>query len=476
MVKSGVVVTEGFDAFRRGSFGNGGQNIYVSRAGVLQRIHQFDLDRDGYLDLIICNSQPHGEQPPSFVYRDPLGQASRTELPSDGAWSGTVADFNGDGHDDIVIGMLHNGARGDLNAFVYYSGDGGFSERRHQLLPAPACVSIAAGDFNGDGRPDLAMVCGMQSGKSEGKVRVFYQTELGLEPKRFVDLPIAASQIDAEDLDGDGYADLVVRTSDGKVAIYWGSPGGIDPAISTPLSVAMDEPDLSPEEEAREALHSEYNRDASPLVKVLRLRGEPSRLRSPQPHSLPRAHPARTRRQATPSCLDCPRAMAAAVGDIDGDGFDDLVVSPRASHPGKGSARGSTGEASPASTGAGGLRSPATAPATSWSSTWTATGWTTWCSASAIPTSRSRQTRSSTGERATALSAQPVALEAYDPRRVFPVRSPNGGPRTCCSLTTTAARYSRSTRPSTMEGLTASRRSAARKCEAWGPWRPSAAT
>ena len=55
------MVTEGFDAFRRGAFGNGGQNIYVSRAGVLQRIHQFDLDRDGYLDLIICNSQPHGE-------------------------------------------------------------------------------------------------------------------------------------------------------------------------------------------------------------------------------------------------------------------------------------------------------------------------------------------------------------------------------------------------------------------------------
>ena len=71
MTSSGAVVTEGFDAFRRGAFGNGGQNIYVSRAGVLQRIHQYDLDRDGYLDIVICNSQPHGEQPPSFLYRDP---------------------------------------------------------------------------------------------------------------------------------------------------------------------------------------------------------------------------------------------------------------------------------------------------------------------------------------------------------------------------------------------------------------------
>ena len=73
MANNGVMVTEGFDAFRRGVFGNGGQNIYVSRAGVLQRIHQYDLDRDGYLDIVICNSQPHGEQPPSFLYTRPPG-------------------------------------------------------------------------------------------------------------------------------------------------------------------------------------------------------------------------------------------------------------------------------------------------------------------------------------------------------------------------------------------------------------------
>ena len=37
----GIWTTSGFEAFRRGKFGNGGQNIYVSRAGVLQRIHRF---------------------------------------------------------------------------------------------------------------------------------------------------------------------------------------------------------------------------------------------------------------------------------------------------------------------------------------------------------------------------------------------------------------------------------------------------
>ena len=39
--------TVGFQGFRQGSFGNGGQNLYVSRGGVLQRILQSDINGDG---------------------------------------------------------------------------------------------------------------------------------------------------------------------------------------------------------------------------------------------------------------------------------------------------------------------------------------------------------------------------------------------------------------------------------------------
>ena len=49
-MKSKQWVTSGFEAFRRGAFGNGGQNLYVSKKGVLQRIFQYDLDRR-FLDL-----------------------------------------------------------------------------------------------------------------------------------------------------------------------------------------------------------------------------------------------------------------------------------------------------------------------------------------------------------------------------------------------------------------------------------------
>ena len=69
---SGVWTTRGFEAFRQGTFGDAGKNLYVSRVGVLQRIHSFDLNGDGYVDLPFCNSQEHWETPPVYIYRSAI--------------------------------------------------------------------------------------------------------------------------------------------------------------------------------------------------------------------------------------------------------------------------------------------------------------------------------------------------------------------------------------------------------------------
>ena len=115
-----VWTTQGFDGFGRGTCGNAGQNLYVSRTGVLQRIHQYDLTRNGWIDLVFCNSQDHCERPPTSVFADVMSTCSKTELPSDGARSGAVADLNGNGYDDLVLANEYGGEALEVNSFVYY--------------------------------------------------------------------------------------------------------------------------------------------------------------------------------------------------------------------------------------------------------------------------------------------------------------------------------------------------------------------
>ena len=61
-----------FDDFRDGIFNNGGQNLYVSKAGVLQRIFRFDVNNDGYADLLFANSHDYVERASAGVIQQSL--------------------------------------------------------------------------------------------------------------------------------------------------------------------------------------------------------------------------------------------------------------------------------------------------------------------------------------------------------------------------------------------------------------------
>lgn len=325
MPPEGAWITTGFEGFRQGTFDNAGQNLYVSRAGVLQRIHNNDLNANGRPDLLICNSQDHWESPPVSVYADALGSARLQELPSHGSLSGALADLNGDGYQDLALAMYYDGSRQDLNAVVYYGSPEGLSERLHQRLPAPTATSVAAGDFNGDGKPDLAFI-------TRGKVRVFYQTELCFEPKRFTDLDIEAAQLGAGDLDGDGCAELCVFGRDGKPRVYWGGPEGLHAGRVSEVSVeeALTHIESAPQE-GGEAEHVEQVR---PLPAVVTLGGRPH-LFVPTEAFACLVPVAQDRSFGEPLVFPSRRALAVAAGDVNGDGHPDLVFACRDRHDGQ---------------------------------------------------------------------------------------------------------------------------------------------
>jgi len=315
-------VTRGFEGFREGVCGNSGQNLYVSRAGSLQRIYQFDLTGNGYLDLVFCNSQAHFEKPDSLIYHDPLGNCVCRGIRSHGARTGTVADLNGDGYEDLVLGFVKDGIARDLNAMIYYGSSEGFTEKYQIALPAPRCMSVAVGDFNGDGRPDIAFL-------TDGRVRIFTQTELGFEFQHYVDHDIVGQQLAADDLDGDGYADLLVRSEDGRISVYWGSAQGIREEDKSQLPPAPDSQLIPDEAIDQDWVNSEeFVGDADRLVKTVRLDGG-TYVFAAWPSESWLVPVEKERSFGEPLRFAVSEAYSIGVGDVDGDGHLDLVFAAR---------------------------------------------------------------------------------------------------------------------------------------------------
>lgn len=171
-------ITEGFDAFREGTFGNGGQNIYVSRKGVLQRIHQTDLTGNGYVDLVFCNSQNHEEKVPLDVYPNPVNNPENSnKLYIGGAISGCVADLTGNGFEDLVVSCVWDGMTLLTNSMVFYGSEEGLNNKYINFFPTGRAISVTAGDFTGNGKKDLVFI-------SESDMKIFYQGNNGFEQEK----------------------------------------------------------------------------------------------------------------------------------------------------------------------------------------------------------------------------------------------------------------------------------------------------
>jgi len=328
-VRNGKITDSGFERLRLGTFGNAGHNLYVSKQGIIQRIHLFDMNGDGYIDLPFVNSHDDDTRVPAYLYVNPLESDERIELPTDGAFAAAVGDLTNNGFDDVVIANQYDGVSNEVYAQIYYGSAAGVTPKYRFQLWAPSCKDVEIGDFNGDGRKDIAFI-------SRERLRIFYQDETGFRSNGFVDidLPYNLESLAAGDLDGDGYADLVIRTNERAIRVYWGGPEGIqadrysqiDPGLTGTGNIEAGI-DQAASGGGAGALVV-YTVPEAPRLKIVDLQGRPHLFVGREDKALFLTCNG-DRELACTLSLACDACFSAAVGDITGNGYEDIVIASR---------------------------------------------------------------------------------------------------------------------------------------------------
>jgi FG-GAP-like repeat/FG-GAP repeat len=119
-----------------------------------------DVDGDGLKDLVITDPGPTGEQTPTVnvLLQSAGGTFPTTKsygiAPGDVSQSIVLADLEGSGRLDIVIGGLNT-----VTVLLHAATPGQFQTA--MVYPAPGANQIAIADVNGDGKPDIVVSNGV---------------------------------------------------------------------------------------------------------------------------------------------------------------------------------------------------------------------------------------------------------------------------------------------------------------------------
>lgn len=199
-----------------------------------------DANQDGYADIVIGAPGAASDAGKVYIF---LGGADGTALTPSASFTGSdllgnfgaavasAGDFNGDGYEDLAVG-----APSSSRAFAYRGGGSGFTSQPISLTEPGGSTagfgsSIAAGDFNGDGRADL--VVGEPLALSLiGRAHV-YDGEIGGLPssptRTFegrTESQFGNSAACAGDIDKDGYSDLVIGAPEMQSVVISDLPAG----------------------------------------------------------------------------------------------------------------------------------------------------------------------------------------------------------------------------------------------------------
>ena len=205
-----------------------------------------DLNRDGYLDLVMSRGVRHrfmdqGAKPKSteglILWGGSSGfnDANKTLLPLETLFSQSVnvADLNKDGFLDLIFPGLETG----MTHIFWGAADGSFSEERQARLQAHNASTVEIADLNRDGWLDLIFGGGWDTVNNYARptrfAMIFWGGRDGYSRQRTQRLESFDSlESSVADLNKDGFLDIVFTnyhayfTRRVPALIYWGGPQG----------------------------------------------------------------------------------------------------------------------------------------------------------------------------------------------------------------------------------------------------------
>ena len=220
------------NVFRNTGQGNFAPPISYANPTFLGGLVTGDFDGDGHRDIAELSST--SDWMLGVFYNAGNGTfADESTFGPNPEWGGFglgVADFNGDGIDDLATATyLRPNASGEAKVIEVWTGsrDRGFAMVSTEITAVPDVYQVATGDFNGDGRPDIALalqpagrggaappvpvaVYGNHGDGSFATPTIYYLSGVS---------ELLTNAITAGDFNGDGVTDIAVATT-GRFSPY----------------------------------------------------------------------------------------------------------------------------------------------------------------------------------------------------------------------------------------------------------------